>query len=92
MRRRLLMAGGAVWASAGVAGTARAAVAERRNYLVIGAGLAGLAAAQALQQATALGQGLGLAQLGAAESGRPGGDLEPGYVDALVGLGVGPQR
>ena len=51
MRRRLLMAGGAVWATAGVAGTAGSALPERRSILVIGAGLAGLAAAQSLQQA-----------------------------------------
>jgi hypothetical protein len=40
---------------------------------------------------TALGQDLGLADLGAAQAHRPGGDLQPGDVDALVGLGVRPQ-
>ncbi len=38
------------------------------------------------------GQGLGLAQLGAAGSDSALGDLAPGDLDALVGLGVGSKR
>lgn len=39
----------------------------------------------------AVGQDLGLADLGAAQAHGSGGDLQLGDVDALVGLGVGPQ-